>query len=82
MATILLFPSARRRRFVRSQAMQMASLSPAAADKHLRRQLRVQAEAIQRRGIGSEVVDADLRALESAIRAEFCRIGFDARGRA
>jgi hypothetical protein len=51
----------------------MASLSPAASERHLACQLRLQGAALNRRGIGEDVIKAECRALETAIRVELLR---------
>lgn len=67
-AVVLPFPPSRRRDFVWRQARHMADLSPAAAERHLQRQLRVQGETMSRRGIDPGAIDAELRDLERSIR--------------
>jgi hypothetical protein len=74
-SNIIPFPSYRRRDLVRRHAAIIASLSTAAGERHLRRQLLIQAEAMARRGISAERIKGDQRALEAAIRAALCRLG-------
>jgi hypothetical protein len=64
------FPAARRGAFIHKHAARMARLSQAQADAHLRQQLQVQAQTMQRRGIAEEVITGEMRRLESAIRRE------------
>jgi hypothetical protein len=71
--SILAFPLSRRRAFVRRHAAIMASLSPAASERHLTAQLRLQGAALVRRGIEDAVVKAECRSLETAIRVELLR---------
>lgn len=79
MAIVLPFPSYRRSAFVRRHAGIMATLSPSGGERHLKRQLDIQSEAMERRGVSTELVSQDRRSLETAIRAELFRLGI-ARG--
>ena len=72
-AQVIPFPSTRRREFIRRHASRMAAL-PAMAEKHLAYQLRVQAETMERRGIAPDLIAAQVRGLESAIRCELWRV--------
>ncbi|SER58451.1 hypothetical protein SAMN05216548_12715 [Faunimonas pinastri] len=69
-AEVLPFPAVRRRDFVLRHASRMAQLSHDAGERHLRRQLDIQAETMARRGIIAEMIASEIRALEAAIRAE------------
>lgn len=60
----------------------MASLSSEASERHLQRALRVQAEALARRGISATAVVEDQTTLETAIRCELRTIAFTLRGTA
>jgi hypothetical protein len=71
--TIIPFPRVRDLSFVRRHASFMASCSARAAETHLRTQLDVQRRTISRRGIEPELIEAQLRNLEAAIRAELWR---------
>jgi hypothetical protein len=66
---VLPFPLARRRSLVARCAARMLSLSPAAAERHLEDLLRTQANAMRRRRIDETLVRAELRSLQSAVRA-------------
>jgi hypothetical protein len=67
--TILPYPLARRREFVRRHARVFSGyLSARAAENWLRHQIEVQHRTMVRRGIGSEVADEQCRQLEAAIR--------------
>lgn len=54
MAEVKPFPLARRRAFVLKQARRMAAISVGAAERHLQNTLRIQQEAMLRRGIDIE----------------------------
>ncbi len=69
--TIIPFPLSRRRAFVRRHAR----LSPAAADRHLATQLRIQSSALLRKGIDAETVKSERASLAAAVHAELVRIG-------
>lgn len=69
-AIILPFPRSRDRRFIRRHAAHMAQARTAAkAEAHLARQLGIQADTLQRRGVVPDVVRAELHAIEGNIRA-------------
>jgi hypothetical protein len=73
-------PQLVRRRYITRQAALMLRLSPAAADGHLGQQLRMQADAMRRRGIAKPVMERETDALEQAIRAAKWRLAFGLRG--
>jgi hypothetical protein len=64
------FPAARRSAFIHKHAVLMAKSSQAKADAHLRQQLQIQAETMRRKGIADDVIGAELRRLEAAIKNE------------
>lgn len=69
-ATILPFPRSRDRRFIRRHAGHMAAASTTAkAEAHLQRQLLIQRQAMERRGVEPECIAAELTATEGHIRA-------------
>jgi Family of unknown function (DUF6074) len=70
---IVPFPAVRRRRFVTRNAIRLAGLPHKTAEKLLAATLRQQAEVMARRGIAAAVIDAEIRSLENAIRAELWR---------
>jgi hypothetical protein len=55
--------------FVERQARQIVSMSADAGERHLTHQLRVQREALERRGIEPELIGAEIKGLEAAIKA-------------
>jgi hypothetical protein len=73
-ARVIPFPRSRDHAFVARQANRMAELSQAAAEKHLAWQLELQASTMARRGIPADLIAPQVRALETAIRNELCRI--------
>jgi acetyl-CoA carboxylase alpha subunit len=48
----------------------MAILPQKTAEKHLAHQLQIQAQTMAKRGIVADVIEEEIRALESVIRAE------------
>jgi hypothetical protein len=73
-ASLIPFPAARRHAFVRKLAAQMLARAPHTAEAHLRQQLDYQCRVLRRKGIADDVARHDLRALESAVRAELWRL--------
>ena len=68
------FPFAHRRGVILRLAEQMAARGPAAAENYLQQQLRRQIEALHRRQVPDRTVEREIRALESAVRAELWRL--------
>jgi hypothetical protein len=73
-AIVLPFPAVRRRDLVFRIARRMAELREISAEKHLANQLRIQVEAMQRRGIATERIEQERRALECAVRTTLWRL--------
>jgi hypothetical protein len=72
-ASVVPFPAARRRAFIRKHATRMAGLSRVHADAHLRQQLQIQTDTMRRRDVPETAIAREVQALESAIRAELWR---------
>jgi hypothetical protein len=66
---VIPFPLARRRRFIDRHARYAGSLPSEAAERHLKRQLLVQAGAMRRKGVREDVIIRELSHLELAIRS-------------
>lgn len=73
-AAILPFPLARRRDLVRKQAGLFARSAPRAAENLLGLALDTQRKALLRKGCDPAAAEAQVQALEGAIRAEVWRI--------
>jgi hypothetical protein len=70
-ATIVPFPLFRRRVYIAKQADHMAYLSEDAAARYLNRQLKVQGDAMRRRGVAETLIERELKTMEAAIHREF-----------
>jgi Family of unknown function (DUF6074) len=68
------FPLARRRNLIEKIAAQMAARRPVAAEKHLQQQLRRQINVLHRRQMSDQIIDREVRAFESTVRAELWRL--------
>jgi hypothetical protein len=68
------FPRVRHRPFVLKHAGNVSAMGQAAGERYLRQQLDVQRQTMARRGIAWDLIEAEVRALESAIRAECWRL--------
>ena len=68
-AMIIPFPLAARRNMIERQAIYAAELSLDAAERHIRHQLKTQADTMRRRGIDESIIAHELRAMEGAIRS-------------
>ena len=73
-AKIIPFPLAAQRPLVTNLAAELAAQLPARAEKTLRAELQRRIDALHRQGLHDAVVERDVRAFESAIRAELWRI--------
>lgn len=73
MAEVLPFPLAARVDFVERHARLIAGMSAEVGEAHLQRQLKVQADTLARKGVAPELIESELKALESAIRAALWR---------
>jgi hypothetical protein len=51
------------------QARYAAALNPDAAERHIQRQLKIQGEAMRRRGIDERLITREIGCLETSIRA-------------
>jgi hypothetical protein len=72
-AAIVPFPMANRRSLIIRQARYAAQLSPDAAGDHIQRQLKIQAQAMRRRGIDEVLISQEVNRLETSIRALLLR---------
>lgn len=68
-ATILPFPTTRRHGFIHRQARRAAEINPAAGERYIQRQIGIQRDTMERRGIAPKVVQNEIQAFESAIRS-------------
>lgn len=66
---IVPFPLASRRSMILRQARYVARLTPESAERHIRQQLKVQGQALHRRGIEENRITQELQNMETAIRA-------------
>src|SRR5882672_11366129 len=67
------FPIARRRAFIDRHARLIATMRPEVGERYLDRQLQVQFENLQRRGIDLEIINREIVAMDAAIRAALWR---------
>lgn len=77
-AEVVPFPYIRRRAFIERQAFRAAELNPDAGERHVHYQVKVQIDAMRRRGIAEELILREARCLEAAIRAALWRTVMDA----
>ncbi len=67
-AKIVPFPLAKRYQMIARQARYAAELSADAAERHIAHQLRLQANAMRRKGVDPDLIQHELKSMESAIR--------------
>ncbi|TAH67631.1 MAG: hypothetical protein EWM45_06625 [Rhodopseudomonas palustris] len=82
MAQIVPFPPARRVDFVERHARMIAGMSAEAGEGHMQRQIDIQRQTLERKGVAADLIEAELKALESAIRAALWRTIMAPGGRA
>jgi hypothetical protein len=66
--TVIPFPLAHRRAFIDRHARLISTMRPEAGERHLDRQLSIQAENLRRKGILANTIEREVAALEAAIR--------------
>jgi hypothetical protein len=71
---IVVFPLARRRALIVRLAAQMAARPMALAERYLQQQLGRQIDLLHRKKIPDRIVEREVCALESAVRAELWRL--------
>jgi hypothetical protein len=76
--SVIPFPLARRRRMIDRQVRYAAELHSEAAERHIRQQLHVQAEAMRRKGVDEALVRHELGCMELAIRSLLSQTALDA----
>ncbi|MBI5260264.1 MAG: hypothetical protein HY852_00415 [Bradyrhizobium sp.] len=69
MGKVVPFPIVRRQAFIERQAWRAAELSPDAGERHIQQQIKLQIAAMRRKGVAEELIAAEARMMESAIRA-------------
>lgn len=74
MAEVLPFPISKRRPFIEKQARWFAEQQHETAERQLAAQLNLQRQTMLKRGVASDLVDAEIVAAEGAIRATVWRI--------
>src|SRR5882672_2330775 len=71
--TVIPFPLARRRAFIDRHARHIATMRPEVGERYLDRQLQVQFENLERRGIDLDIIRREIVAMDAAIRAALWR---------
>jgi hypothetical protein len=66
-AAIFPFPLAKRRTMIDCRARYANELSLNAAERHIRRQLRIQGDAMRRKGIDDDLISRELRCMECVV---------------
>ena len=67
-AAVLPFPLVRRRGMIHRQARYAAELNPDAAERHIQQQVKVQGDAMRRKGIDEALITRELQCMENEIR--------------
>ena len=73
-ASIVPFPIARRRDFIRKQAAHAARMNPDAAVRYVERQLLARRDAMRRRGVAENLINRELHSMAAAMYAEFVQV--------
>ena len=68
MARLLPFPLFKRRPFVERHAGLIAGMKADAGERHLTRQMQIQVDVLERRGVERQLINEEIQALSSAIR--------------
>ena len=75
--TVIPFPLARRRKMIDRQVRYAAELHSEAAERHIRQQLHVQAEAMRRKVVEEGLVRREVGCMEMVIRSLLSRTALD-----
>lgn len=68
-AEVVPFPLARRRAFIERHARIIAGMRADAGERYLHRQLLIQFDTLERKGVACDVIEREVLSLQSAIRA-------------
>ena len=79
-AAVVPFPTARRTRFIRDLAARALDMTAPNAERHIARQLRLQREKLERKGIPHDRIESEIARAERAIRQEMARLTFSSGG--
>ena len=72
-ASVVPFPLARRRAFIERQAHHAAELNADSGVRYLQHQIKLQGDAMRRKGIQEDLIQRELRCMGQAIRAAFIK---------
>jgi hypothetical protein len=72
-AIIVPFPLASRRSMILRQARYAAELNSDAAERHIQKQLKIQGQAMRRKGIDEQLIAQEINCMETSIRAMLLR---------
>jgi Family of unknown function (DUF6074) len=73
MAQIVPFPLTRRRAFIAKQANHVSWMRPAAAEKYIQYQVKIQGDTLRRKGISEDLIQRELTCFEIAVRVALHR---------
>jgi hypothetical protein len=68
-AAVVPFPLARRGAFIQKQANRAAEMNADAGERHIQQQIKIQADAMRRRGIDEDLIAREMKCMETAVRA-------------
>jgi uncharacterized protein DUF6074 len=68
MANVVPFPVVRRRAFIERQAHSVAGLSDQAGERYIVHQIKIQRDAMRRKGIANDLIEREMKCLETSIR--------------
>ena len=71
-AAILPFPIIRRYNFIARQVSRVSELNAYSRERHIHLQLKIQADAMRRKGIADNLIARELKSMEFAVR-KACR---------
>ena len=72
-AVIVPFPIVRRCDFIVRQANRAFELNGNASERHIQMQIKIQADAMRRKGIGEAFINREISSMETAIRSMLLR---------
>lgn len=74
MAEVVPFPLTRRRTYIANQAHHALCMRPESGERHIQRQVQMQADVLRRKGVAEHLVQREIRCLETALRVAMQRL--------
>lgn len=74
MVQVIPFPLTRRGVYIANQAHHALCLRPESGERHIQRQVQMQADVLRRKGVAEHLIEREIRCLETAFRVAMQRL--------